>query len=362
MDTDLRDIFLQLLRLGIGLGDNAEIQRLSVKDWQELVGMANEQGLLGVMLDGMEKLPRDLRPEKKAIIQSIGQVIHSEQKYSVQENAAKEMALLLHQHGIRTYVLKGAVVAECYPKPEHRRSVDMDCFLLSEEGSTDVWENANCLMERQGFKVRRDYYKNSTIVLPGLSVENHRYFTPFRGNKRLHRLERLLQDEMLRMKGATIDSNFEGTYLYRPPVMVSALFLIEHAYSHFLHEGLTWRIVLDWMMFSRKHQDEIDWKALNAGVAEFGLNRFYGSYYRLGRYLLGEITFDVLELSDKLMLNDIWAPLDVHETVRGLRGKLALAGNTWRARWKYRHFTDMTWLRALWIQAKGVMFENNPSI
>ena len=55
------------------------------------------------------------------------------------------------------------------------------------------------------------------------------------------------------------------------------------------------------------------------------------------------------------MLEDIWAPLDVHETVTGLRGKLALAGNTWRARWKYRLFTDMTWLRALWIQAKGVM-------
>lgn len=55
------------------------------------------------------------------------------------------------------------------------------------------------------------------------------------------------------------------------------------------------------------------------------------------------------------MLEDIWAPLDVHETVTGLRGKLALAGNTWRARWKYRQFTDMTWLRALWIQAKGVV-------
>jgi len=34
-----------------------------------------------------------------------------------------------------------------------------------------------------------------------------------------------------------------------------------------------------------------------------------------------------------------------------------LAGNTWRARWKYRLFTDMTWLKALWIQAKGVVLE-----
>ena len=49
--------------------------------------------------------------------------------------------------------------------------------------------------------------------------------------------------------------------------MVTALFLIEHAYSHFLHEGLIWRHVLDWMMFSGKHKDEIDWVELNEKMA-----------------------------------------------------------------------------------------------
>lgn len=358
MASDIQEVFLQLVRLGIGCEAGALLPvsgPLSVEEWQALEELANEHGLLGVMLDGVEKLPRELRPEKKAIIQSIGQLIQSEQQYAAQEHAATEMALLLHQHGIRTYVLKGTVVAECYPRPEHRKSVDMDCFLMSEKDDSDVWEKANCLMERQGFEVRRDYYKNSTIVMPGLSVENHRYFTPFRGNMILNRLERFLQEEMRRSKGSITDSRFVGTWLYRPPVMVSALFLIEHAYSHFLHEGLTWRMVLDWQMFCRRHRDEIDWKELEARVDEFGFKKFYDSYSRLGRFLVGELTADGLQLTDRRMLSDIWAPLDVHETVTGLRGKLALAGNTWRARWKYRHFTDMTWLRALWIQAKGVV-------
>lgn len=137
--------------------------------------------------------------------------------------------------------------------------------------------------------------------------------------------------------------------------MVSALFLIGHAYSHFLHEGLTWRLVLDWQMFSRRHRDEIDWPELEARVDEFGFRRFYDSFCRLGRYLVGEYSADGLTPADCRMLSDIWALLDVHETVTGLRGKLALAGNTWRARWKYRLFTDLTWLQALWIQAKGVV-------
>ena len=365
MSMDLQDIFLHLVRLGIGGEAGASLPMagpLSVADWQALENLANEQGLLGVMLDGVEKLPREWRPEKRAIIKSIGQLVQSEQQYAVQEHAATEMALLLHQHGIRTYVLKGAVVAECYPRPEHRRSVDMDCFLANENDNdnlnlnADVWERGNQVLEEHGFEVRRDFYKNSTVVLPGLTVENHRYLTPFRGNRTLRRLEIWLQAEIAgQSRNEDEAGRFEGTCLYRPPVMVSALFLIEHAYSHFLHEGLTWRMVLDWQMFSRRHRDEIDWKELEARVDEFGFRRFYDSFGRLGEYLVGELTADSLELNDRRMLDDVWAPLDVHETVTGLRGKLALAGNTWRARWKYRHFTDMTWIQALWIQAKGVV-------
>lgn len=387
MGMNLKEIFLRLVRLGLGCADYSSdlIPQLSVKDWQVLENIANEQGLLGVMLDGVEKLPRELRPEKKAIIQSIGQMIQSEQQYAVQEHAAAEMALLLHQHGIRTYVLKGAVVAECFPRPEHRRSVDMDCFLVNDNDNKDldlnaeVWEKGNRVVEEAGFEVARGFYKNSTFHLPGLAVENHRFMTPFRGNKRLKRLERLLQsmiindnlndnengggeDVKVSVKVEASNRRFEGTWLYRPPVMVSALFLIEHAYSHFLHEGLTWRHVLDWTMFSRRHREEIDWGTFDAFVDEYGFRKFYDSYSRLGRFLVGELTADGLTPADRRMLSDVWAPLDVHESLHGLKAKLQLAGNYWRARWKYRLFTDMTWLRALAEWVLGAVFERQPRL
>ena len=374
MTTNLHELFLRLVRLGLGCADYSIdlIPQLSAKDWQALESIANEQGLLGVMLDGVEKLPRELRPEKKAILQSIGQLIQSEQQYAAQEHAAAEMALLLHQHGIRTYVLKGAVVAECYPRPEHRRSVDMDCFLVDDNDNknldlnAEVWERGNRVVEEAGFEVARGFYKNSTFHLPGLAVENHRFMTPFRGNKRLKRLERLLQsmiiNDNLNDKVEASNRRFPGTWLYRPPVMVSALFLIEHAYSHFLHEGLTWRHVLDWQMFSRRHREELDWVAFDAFVDEYGFRKFYDSYCRLGMYLVGELTADGLTPADRRMLSDVWAPLDVHESLHGLKAKLQLAGNYWRARWKYRLFTDMTWIRALSEWVLGALFERQPRL
>ena len=62
--TKIQDTFLQLVRLGLGALDL--VPEFDAADWQSLEDMANEQGLLGVMLDGVEKLPREQRPEKKA--------------------------------------------------------------------------------------------------------------------------------------------------------------------------------------------------------------------------------------------------------------------------------------------------------
>lgn len=365
MDTNLHELFIQLVRVGIGAAESATIPE--GVDWEALKGLASEQGLLAVVLDGMDRLSKNLingsnQMPKRVRLEWIGEVLQQEQVNAIQQKAAVEMALLFHRNGIRTYVLKGAVIAECYPRPEHRSSVDMDCFLTeaNENDNENVWERGNRIVEDAGFEVKRDFYKNSTFFFLGLTVENHKFLTPFRGNKRLKSLERLLQRLINENDN---DNKFDGTYLYLPPVMVSALFLIEHAYSHFLHEGLTWRMVLDWVMFCRKHREELDWKAFEGYVDEFGFRRFYDSFSRLRQYLIGEAqVLKSLSEQERRMLNDIWAPLDLHETVTGVRGKLALAGNTWRARWKYRDFTDISWLKALCIQAKGFLFEKEPML
>lgn len=362
MSTNLHEVFLQIVRLGIGhteSTDNTEIKKLSGAEWVQLKSLSEEQGLSAIVLDGIERLPDDQRPPQVLLLEWIGEVLQDESTYSLQSQVAKDVASLFYRNVIKTYVLKGHVISECYPRPNHRASVDIDCFLLPYKGDFDAWTLGNDLIHAKGFSVNTDFYKNSSFDISGVNIENHQYLTPFRGNARLASLEKLLQNYLRQDKGESV---FEGTHLYRPPVRVSALFLIEHAYSHFLHEGLTLRMVLDWMMFSKNHRAEIDWEDLDAHIDDFGFRKFYDSYNRLGKYLLGEIQDLDLTKEDKKMLADVWAPLDLHETVRGIKGKLALAGNTWRARWKYRYFTEMSWVTALWIQVKGFLFENNPTL
>ena len=97
-------------------------------------------------------------------------------------------------------------------------------------------------------------------------------------------------------------------------------------------------------------------------IDDFGFRRFYESFYKLGKYLIGEVNESVLSKVDKRMLEDVWAPLDTHETDIGFRGKLSLAGSTWRARWKYRYFSPISMVHALWIQVVGVLFQKNPRL
>lgn len=362
MNIGLRDAFLSLIRLGIGNesvhGSWFKVHGSDEVDWNALEDLAAQQGLSAILVDGIERLPEDIRPPKLVLLQWIGETLQVESQFAIQQKAAAEMALLFHHNKIRTYVLKGAVVAECYPNQIHRSSSDLDCFLLPEDGDFNAWELGNDLIKNNGFEIETVFYKNSTFFLSGLMVENHQFLTPFRGNKKLKALEKVLQALISKDTG---EDKFEGVWLYRPPVMVTALFLVEHAYSHFLHEGLTWKHVLDWMMFRKKHANEISWNDFNAYIDEFGFRKFYDSFFRLGKYLIGEIQNPGFTSQDKMMLADIWAPLDVHDTVRDIKGKLALVGNTWRARWKYKYFSEITWVKALWIQVKGFLFDKHPS-
>lgn len=359
--ANTQNALLRLLRHGLGAEDEA---LFSVDDWEEVSVVAQRQGILPIVFDGYAKLsalgsPAATLPSpiKK---QWIANAYGTENRFVVQKKAACEMSSIFANNQIRTYVLKGLIFSECYSRPYHRFSADMDCFLTSEQGiDTDVWELGNVLMEQNKYQVSRGYYKNSTFYMPGLMVENHKFLTPFRGNWRLKKLEILLQ-QMIRLdKGL---DKMDGTELYRPPTMVSAMFLIEHSFSHFLHEGLNLRHYTDWMMFRQYHENDIDWPELNRYVDVFGFRPFYDAYTHVGECIMGQRESASLSIPEKRMMDSIWEGLDLHDTIRGIRGKLNLVGDTLRAAWKYRYFSPISMPRALWIQVKGFLFMKHPKL
>lgn len=361
--TAEREFLLNLIRASV-LGDTGFAIPDSV-DWTILIEEAGRQNVSVIASDGLQKLfdagvysASGSKEERRIKAQWFAKTMQYEQRYADQLAASQKMGEWFTSAGIQTIVLKGFTVSECYPIPSHRYSSDFDCFLIKDGEHLEAFELGNQVIENHGFEVDRTYYKNSSFNLPGLHVENHKFCMPFRGNDTLRRFERLLQEMILR--GPLTE--FGDTGLLMPPVLASALFLTEHAYSHFLHEGLNLRHILDWALFRRKHGYDMDWGAFEKYVDEFGFRRFYDAYSHLGDYVLGTCNYSSLTAPERRMMDSVWAGQDLHKSVRGFVGKLRLVGNTLRARWKYREFAPISMEKALWIQTKGVLFEKNPSI
>lgn len=65
----VEEVFLQLIRLGIGVKTNTSIPD-DVR-WDEVETLAEQQGLLAIMLDGVELLSEEPRPKKELLLQWI---------------------------------------------------------------------------------------------------------------------------------------------------------------------------------------------------------------------------------------------------------------------------------------------------
>lgn len=341
--TRATEALFALIRSALGevaLLNDASLSGLNTDGWQILVDLSFQQGVAAIAVDGLQKLYESCpnleleldKPEYEALkYEWFGSVFQAETDFSAYLSAAKSLAKLYADNGVKTLVLKGLVFSECYPVPSHRSSCDLDCYL------TGDYEKGNQLVEQNGEEVNRNYFKNSSFNYKGLHVENHHFFTAFRGSRKAKRYERLLHQEI--ESGET--RRIFGSDLLAPPVMLSALFCISHAQTHFLTEGITLRHILDWALFRKCHYDEIDWSRFESVCREYGMWQFAQTFTRIGLFLLGEAEYSSLTAVDLRLLDDtLFSPRE--EQYRGMKRRVQLVMKSLRSGWKYRYFSDQS--------------------
>ena len=243
-----------LLRLGTGNSATEEEKLsdflfLSSTQWVQLGELARKQGVLAIMLDGIEKLEsthnsltRELKANQK--LEWIGEALQIEQMNFRQLLVMNELAAIWRQSGCRVMVMKGQANGTFYPRPEHRIPGDIDCYLF------ENYARGNEIARGVGAQVDESWYKHSVINYKGEIFENHQYFVHMRNGKRGKKLEKELEEALL-----VQDSDFtvQGCVMY-PPVQWNAMFLTYHACAHFISEGLRLKQILDWAIFLKVHQ------------------------------------------------------------------------------------------------------------
>lgn len=279
MQLDIRQVFLSLIRLGIGHDDiflfsSHDNGKSYSIDWDAIYNIANEHGLLAIVLDGIENIPASLRPSQDVMLQWIGEVLqYYEARYQDYEKSIAKLAKFYHLHDIRMMVLKGYGLSLYYPNPNHRPCGDIDTWNFGKQKEADT-----ILTKKTGIPVDTSEHHHTVFYWEGYMVENHYDMlitTATKINKQLEpTLKELAMDDshFVELMDDSIDS---VTKVYLPSANFNALFLLRHMLMHFVACGINIRNILDWGFFWEKQGNDVDLDWLKGILEKYKMNTFF---------------------------------------------------------------------------------------
>lgn len=340
-----KEAFLELVRLGIG--HSAGILPLTY-NWEEIQALAEAQGLSGVLVDGIEKLPDGQKPPKPVLLQWIGEVLQGyEYRYELYRRIIGEMAAFYNEHGFKMMVLKGYACSLDWPKPEHRPTGDIDIWQFGQQREADAALAASSKFQDSGSKIDKSHHHHTVFYWRDFMVENHYDFCNVHHHKSSAELEKIFK-ELGKDDTHTVDVFGETVYL--PSPNLHALFLLKHSMTDFAAFFVTLRQVLDWAFFVEKHTKEIDWEWLNGVMEQYHMLDFFNT---INAICVEDLGFDVNifphvqflpSLKDKV-LDDILAPEFTREAPKRLIPRLLYMFRRWKGNaWKH----EMCYNESLW--------------
>ena len=330
MSKELYESYLSLVRLGIG-HDSYIIK--GYIEWDRIYALASQQGLLAVVLDGIENKPNVQKPPQETLLNWIGEVLQTyEQRYEAYQKAIGSLASFYNQQGFKMMLIKGYACGICWPNPIHRPYGDIDIWMFGEQ------ERADALMRKEkGIKVDTSHHHHTTFEWEGFLVENHYDFVNTKDLKSSKSMEKVFK-ELGQDDSYCVE--IEGERVYMPSPNLHALFLMRHLALHFASVSVDFRQLIDWAFFIEKHTKEINWSWLIETLKKYHMLEFYNC---INAICVGDLGFDVNifpkaqfnpNLKDRV-LEDIMNPQFVAEEprciIRRLRYKyVRWQGNAWK--------------------------------
>lgn len=241
-------IFFEFLRFCIGTVQEVP-SSLKGADWRVLYAMARKQCLVGVLFDGIKRLPADVGMDKGLLFQWMAQNQTLRKANARLDKAAVEVAEWFGRKGFRTCVLKGQGNALLYPPGMERTPGDIDLWV--DGGDRKVVSFVRSLSPDE----KVCYHHIGFPEYNGVEVEVH--FRPsflfcFRHNRRLQGYYERVMDEQFAHR-VKLDGQGE---IAVPKAEFNLIFQLTHIFTHLMNEGIGLRQLLDYF-FLLKNTDFI---------------------------------------------------------------------------------------------------------
>ena len=297
--------FLTLLRCGLrGVGVETD-PGLSDEAWVELLRLARQQELLPLVYETVFRCrsfaQMDTETRRKyqdtALQSAVCQIVQSNEFLTLVQHA--------QARGLDPVVLKGIAVRSLYPRPMLRPSVDEDLLIAPGEAAAyhrffldeglrpdDPEADPACASELSYHRPDSPtYIELHTSAFPPDSSAYADCGALFEGA-----LERSVR---VQIEDVSVRTLAPTDHL---------LFLLCHAYKHFLHGGIGIRQVSDLAVFAEKNGGGIDWTRVRSGCGSIRIEYFSAALFRIAQKHLGfELpeAFADLDADEGPLLTDI---------------------------------------------------------
>ena len=270
--------FLHIAKAAVSGGD---IPAENV-DWSAIFTLANQQKLLPILFEAVRKMPA---AGENAVLfavtkqQVIGQVLNQ----TVRSAEFADLYRKLRAAGLYPIVVKGQLCSRLYPLKDHRISADDDLlipdgeFMACHEQLLANGLTTDTPTDELATADEVSYTKKGSP----LYIELHRHL--FDSAEDAH-------DELNHFFADLNPVEIDG-FLAMPP-HEHLLYLILHAYKHFVRSGIGLRQFCDIGLWARAYHGEIDWQRLHEQCESVHAATFAAAAFRIARDYL-DIEFDL---------------------------------------------------------------------
>lgn len=250
--------FLALLRAGLweqvndNVNDNENfVDGLSV-NWADVIRLAEEQSVVGIVAAGVERLSDYSLPltEKLTLL---GKCQLIEQQNVAMNQFLGELVEKMRRAGIYTLLLKGQGIAQCYERPLWRSCGDIDFFL-----NDDNYDKAKVLLCPLSSTTAKEteFRKHLPLTISSWSVELHGYLRCGLSKKIDQGLDEIRKNVFC---GGIVRLWLNGnTYIFLPSADDDAVYIFTHILKHFYKGGIGFRQLCDWSRLLWTYRNELD--------------------------------------------------------------------------------------------------------
>ena len=236
----------RFLRFSLGL--EGEVKglldgRQGAFDWDACYQFAKRQTLVGVLFDGIQRLPKELAPARPLLLRWLSDSESICRRNMRMDRASAYIYNKVSAAGFRCCILKGQGNALLYPHPSSRTPGDVDVWVVANR--EELRHVALSLTEGDGSSLQESL-NHIGLTVHGVSVELHS--TPALLNSPLHnsRLQKWLKRNAdLQCSNRIALPNNAGEVAV-PTLSFNIIYQLCHLFHHCFYEGVGLRQMVDY--------------------------------------------------------------------------------------------------------------------